>query len=197
MLRAVFAVIILLASVISAFIAIGSVNQIKAAEISTIDDSIIIEGFFVPEDFDNFIEEIKKEEFNSVTKVILKDSLGGDFYTSVRIGLSIKILELDTQTEGLCYSACAYTWLSGNTRYYDPFSTIGIHMPAGVNDETDEDYAASSEIATLMVVWYLTKVDVPLPAIEIFVEVDNRKILYFNKTFLFMLNIEAEEITDY
>lgn len=86
---------------------------------------IVISGSFAPGD---------QQKFNEVAAGISKalvvlDSPGGNVYSAIQIGRTIKRLGYSTfiPSKTLCASACALTWLAGSTRFADDSSFIGFH----------------------------------------------------------------------
>lgn len=95
-----------------------------------------------------------------VRVVLLRDSPGGNAGAGFMIGTGIRDLNLHTDVRGLCASACAFIWMAGSVRYYDPFAEIGVHMPYSVKDSSPVEKQLTRMQIVDQVSWYLGYVGV-------------------------------------
>lgn len=138
--------------------------------------------------------------------VILKNSEGGAFAEAVNIGSNIDEFDLSTETEGYCFSSCAYIWLAGSRIYAHPKDMIWIHAPFTMaiseGEDMDEavvppeskEVAVMNEYAVSLASWYLGKIGMsPNAVIDMVLNARGDSIYAFNGesglTYGFNLNI--------
>lgn len=131
--------------------------------------TMLVEGPIQSGDFKKFAEfyNASLPTGRPYRHVILKDSTGGDFAEAVEMGLNIHEFELSTETWGYCYSACAYIWLAGTTRYGHPSDVILIHAPAV--KEKGPEAALQNEYGAASASWYLGRIGLNAAAPILFV----------------------------
>ncbi len=88
--------------------------------------TIIIDGSIEAGDFER-IRAAFEDAAGAVDGLYLH-SPGGDFMTAIDAGAWVREHKLATYASGsLCYSACAFLWLGGETRYAN--GVVSLHMP--------------------------------------------------------------------
>ena len=88
--------------------------------------TIIVDGSIEADDFAR-IREVFAAADGAVDGLYLH-SPGGDFMTAIDAGAWAREHKLATYASGsLCYSACAFLWLGGETRYAN--GVVSLHMP--------------------------------------------------------------------
>jgi hypothetical protein len=175
----------------SLLLAAGLTVPSLAADVTRDGDVVKITGEIEIGDFDKFATILFSAE-DKPTTVLLKDSPGGAFGDSISIGAIIRRFQLDTDVEGYCNSGCAYIWLAGDTRYYDPFSSIGFHMPGNPEvDDTEEELEATRKQAEPVVSWYLGFVGMDLNGVTVLLTVRYDTIRFFTAAELAEWGIET------
>lgn len=133
--------------------AVGSCQPVSGASITYAPELrvILLDGSIEVGDAER-IRTKYKEAAGAVDGLYLH-SPGGDFMTAIEIGTWVRDTGLATYASGsLCYSACGFAWLGGETRYAN--GIVALHMPFYRTSMVtiaipDEGVAAAA--------WYLAK----------------------------------------
>jgi len=88
--------------------------------------TIIVDGSIEAGDFERIRTAF--DEAEGAVDGLYLHSPGGDFMTAIDAGTWAREHKLATYASGsLCYSACAFLWLGGETRYAN--GVVSLHMP--------------------------------------------------------------------
>lgn len=99
-----------------------------AAEISVVQNEIVISGMIAEGDAERFTSVIDQRQFPRGTMVRLI-SPGGLVVEAVAIGQALRDHGFETYVpDGYCYSSCALIWLGGSKQFRHPKSQIGFHQ---------------------------------------------------------------------
>lgn len=114
---------------------LGSVALVIAPAARAMDmqkqgDQLILTGPIVETDYVRFNSLLTRD----IKTVVLRNSVGGDLWTGLALGNTIKWHNLTTVASGYCFSSCALMFLGGKERYFsDEFEAgktlVGIHSP--------------------------------------------------------------------
>jgi hypothetical protein len=95
--------------------------------------NVVITGEIEANDYAVFVDTVLPE-----TKTVYLNSPGGHLAPALKIAIMVKERDYETVVEnyGVCASACAVIWLSGNLRRMLPGSRIGLHSARAKEDPT-------------------------------------------------------------
>lgn len=120
--------IVRLVACVTTVLGIGYAIPAAAANISYNPDLrvIIVDGSIEAGDFERIRAAFDAAE--AAVDGLYLHSPGGDFMTAIDAGTWAREHKLATYASGsLCYSACAFLWLGGETRYAN--GVVSLHMP--------------------------------------------------------------------
>lgn len=113
-------------------------------------DVITLEGDIIYGDALNFITLLIE---NPEVKQVRLTSDGGMAMEAFEIGIQIYDRKIETIAVGNCYSACAFVWLAGSTRYIEYGAEVAIHA---VYDASKENKVTNE--TSLMSGFYLGRI---------------------------------------
>jgi hypothetical protein len=117
----------------AALIPLALASPAPAANIWATGTNVVITGKIEANDYAVFVDTVLPE-----TKTVYLNSPGGYLAPALKIAIMVKEREYETVVEnyGVCASACAVIWLSGNVRRMLPGSRIGLHSARAKEDPT-------------------------------------------------------------
>lgn len=109
------------------------------AEVVIENHTIVITGQISANEGETFllklVDALTTESFShsSLQTVTLRNLSGGSVLEAIKISNAIENLNMSTDINGYCYSACALVYLSGTKRTYDTTSELGVHSISFAN----------------------------------------------------------------
>ena len=144
-----------------------------AANIWATGTNVVITGQIEANDYAVFVDTVLPE-----TKTVYLNSPGGRLSPALKIAIMIRERDYETVVEnyGVCASACAVIWLSGNGRRMLPGSRIGLHSARAKDDPTWK----RSDFGTTQMTNYLLSLGPNVPeAIISFIEKTEPKAIHY------------------
>lgn len=117
-----------------------SILNIVQAETKLDGDTVFFKNFLY-NDFQNFVNILKK---NRINKVVFENCFGGTVYDGYNIAKEIEFRELDTYFKGRVVSSCALAFMGGKNRYshkseYFYNNSLIFHAVRGRQKYSDEE----------------------------------------------------------
>jgi hypothetical protein len=114
-----------------------------------------------------FIDIGDDKKFTDITTGILKaivflEGPGGRIFAAMNIGLNIRKRGFETAvaTEKVCTSACALTWLGGNSRHMGEGAKVGFHAARDKREDHEPSAAGDASVG-----YYMRELAFPLQAV--------------------------------
>jgi len=130
---------------------------------------IYIDGTIRPNEGEILERAIRERGIPSYSAVYL-NSTGGSLYGGIDLGRVIRKYGFSTDvgtaptsedehgSDGICFSACTFSFLGGRFRYFDDRSLFGVHRFYSTQPATDAE--AQAQIASAAIIQYLSEVGI-------------------------------------
>ena len=100
-------------------------------------DALVVSGYI---DHNRFAEFLSAIEVSLPSRIIFRNVIGGSPRAVNLFSGKISTMNIETQIDGNCFSACALVYMAGSKRTVTTRrSTIAFHGPRGPNGETRSD----------------------------------------------------------